>query len=175
MKSYKEIEKKYTPKEIAESFVFPNDLNKVQREQSLNSFREWRKGNETNRTTESKLKIQLLQLKFLMEDYIKQVDYKNDYNFSYFLKEYIIRLEKKNKDFAEEIDIDPTELSQIINKHRAPNEKLIIRLEIHSNRNFPAIMWFKLIEKEKVFQLEHDTKLRISENKHVKSRLAFSL
>ncbi|HMG82895.1 MAG TPA: hypothetical protein VK559_07655 [Ferruginibacter sp.] len=175
MKSYKEIEKKYTPKEIAESFVFPHDLNKVQREQSLDNFRKWRKENEAKRTVEGKLKIQLLQLKFLMEDYIQQMDYKKDYNFSYFLKEYIIRLEKKNKDFAGEINVDPTELSQIINKHRAPNEKFIIRLEIHSNKNFPAIMWFKLIEKEKVFQLEHDTKLRTSENKHVKSRLAFSL
>ena len=27
MKSYKEIEKKYQPEEIAESYIFPNDLD----------------------------------------------------------------------------------------------------------------------------------------------------
>jgi hypothetical protein len=174
MKSYKEIAKKYKPEEIVESFIFPNDLNKTQKEQVLDNFRTWRKKNELKRTTESKLITQLLQLRFLMEDYIKESGYKKNYDFSYFLKEYITRLEKKNKDFANEIDVDPTELSQIINKHRPPNEKFIIRLEIHSNKNFPAIIWFKLIEKEKTFQLLNNIQLRASENKHVKSRLDFT-
>lgn len=174
MKSYKEIAKKYKPEEIAESFVFPNDLNKDQREQSLDGFRSWRKKNEANRTIESKLITQLLQLRFVMEDYIREIGYKKDYDFSYFLKEYINRLEKKNKDFAKEIDVDPTELSQIIHKHRPPNEKFIIRLEIHSNKNFPAIIWFKLIEKERAFELLNNSHLRASESKHVKSKLNFT-
>jgi hypothetical protein len=59
-------------------------------------------------------------------------------------------------------------LSQIINQHRQPTEKLIIRLEIHSNKNFPALLWFKLIEKEKAYKLIHDKELRERERKHVK-------
>lgn len=174
MKLYKEITKKYKPEEIAESFVFPNDLNSVERKQSLESFRTWRKTNDLSRSLKSKLITQLLQLRFVMEDYIKQGDYKEKYDFSYFLKEYIYRLEIKNKEFADEIDVDPTELSQIINKHRPPNEKFIIRLEIHSNSNFPAIIWYKLIEKERVFHLSNNQQLRISESKHVKSKLDFT-
>lgn len=175
MKSYKEIARKYKPEEIAESFVFPNDLKGIQKEQVLDGFRKWRKKNDLKRSSRSRLITQLLQLRFLMEDYIKESNYKKDYDFSYFLKEYIIRLEKKNKDFANEIDVDPTELSQIINKHRPPNEKFIIRLEIHSNKNFPAIIWFKLIEKERAFELLHNTQLRTAESKHVKSRLDFTI
>ena len=67
-----------------------------------------------------------------MEDYVKQNEYKEDYDFSYFLNEYIDRLEIKMKEFAGEIDVKPTELSQIIHRHRFPSQKFIVRLEIHS-------------------------------------------
>jgi len=175
MKSYKELVKKYKASEMAESYVFPNELNKLEREQSLESFGEWRKKDKSKQTVETKLKIQLMQLKFLMEDYIKETGYRKEYDFSYFLKEYIIRLGKKHKEFAEEMNIDPTELSQIINKHRQPNEKFIIRLEIHSNKNFPAIIWYNLIQKEKTFELLTDQTLRNTERKHVKRKLSFTI
>jgi len=174
MKSYKEIEKKYTPEEIAESYVFENDLDSSQRAQSLEIFRNWRKNNESNRSSKSKIITKLLQLKFVMEDYILREEYKKDFDFSYFLVQYIDRLEIKKKEFANQIDVDPTELSQIINRHRSPSEKFIIRLEIHSNKNFPALFWFKVIEKEKIFQLQNDTNLRVSESKHVKPKLDFT-
>jgi len=116
----------------------------------------------------------LLQLRFLIEDYLETETFNKNYYFGFFLKEYIIRLEKKNNQFAEEINVNPTELSQIINKHRKPTEKLIFRLEIHSNRNFPALMWFKLLEKERAYELKHNKEIIDSEKKHVKPGLAFS-
>lgn len=174
MKSYKEIATKYKPGEIAESFVFPHELNKVERKQSLENFQAWRKKNELNRSAENRLIAQLLQLRFIMEDYLDKNSFKEDYNFGYFLKEYISRLEIKYKEFADEIDVNPTELSQIINRHRPPSEKLIIRLEIHSNKNFPAIIWYKLIEKERTYYLLHNNQLRTLESKHVKSKLNFT-
>jgi len=65
-------------------------------------------------------------------------------------------------------------LSQVINKHRKPTDKLIYRLEIHSNRNFPALMWFKLLEKERAYELLHNKGMIESEKKHVKRKLGFS-
>jgi len=109
-----------------------------------------------------------------MEDYIKQNEFKEDYDFSYFLNQYIDKLEIKMKEFAGEIDVKPAELSQIIHKHRFPNQKFIVRLEIHSNKNFPAVIWHKLIEKEKNYHLQNDTNLRVSQSKHVKSKLDFT-
>jgi plasmid maintenance system antidote protein VapI len=91
------------------------------------------------------------------------------------LKEYIIRLEKKNNKFASEINIDPTELSQVINRRRRPTEKLIFRLEIHSNRNFPALMWFKLLEKDRAYELKHHKEIIDKERKNVKEQLGFSI
>jgi len=174
MKSLKEIEKEYSPEEIAESTVFPGTKDSKGREAELSEFRKYRKNISDKQSEKSKLISQLLQLRFLIEDYLKTETFNKNYYFGFFLKEYIIRLDKKNNQFAEEINVNPTELSQIINKHRKPTEKLIFRLEIHSNRNFPALMWFKLLEKERAYELMHNKEIIDSEKKHVKRGLAFS-
>jgi len=174
MKSFKDTEKEYTPEKIAESLVFPGTKTPTEREAVLSEFRKFRKKITDTQTKESKTISKLLQLKFLMEDYLNTGTYNKNFCFGYFLKEYIQRLGKKNKEFAQEIGADATELSQVINRHRKPSEKLIFRLEIHSNRNFPAIIWFKLLEKEQVYELLHNRNLIDNEEKHVKQRLAFS-
>ncbi len=174
MKSYKEIEKQYTSEEIAESIVFPGTKDPQEREAQLSDFRAFRKKIANKQSEKSKLISQLLQLKFLIEDYLKTDTFNKNYYFGYFLKEYITRLEKKNNQFADEINVNPTELSQVINKHRKPTEKLIFRLEIHSNRNFPALMWFRLLEKERAYELQHDKSIIDSEKKNVRGKLAFS-
>ncbi|MHA4811485.1 hypothetical protein ACX0G9_25520 [Flavitalea flava] len=175
MKSLKNIEKEYTPEEIAESFVFPGPKAPKEREALLETFRQHRKKVSDKQSGKTKLISQLLQLKFLIEDYIKSEKLNKDYSFGYFLKEYITRLEKKNKQFADEINVDPAELSLVINKHRQPTEKLIFRLEIHSNRNFPALMWFKVLEKDRAYELKHHREIIDSEKKNVKQMLEFSL
>ncbi|TDW97438.1 hypothetical protein [Dinghuibacter silviterrae] len=175
MKSSKNIEKEYTPEEIAESFVFPGPKASPERDAMLEAFREHRKKVSEKQSERTKLIAQLLQLKYLIEDYIKSDHLSKEYTFGYFLKEYISRLEKKNNQFAEEINVDPAELSQVINKRRKPTEKLIFRLEIHSNRNFPALMWFRLLEKDRAYELKHHREIIDSEKKNVKQRLAFSL
>ncbi|SHM72603.1 hypothetical protein SAMN05444266_110124 [Chitinophaga jiangningensis] len=175
MKTYKEIEKKHTKKEIAESLVFPGPKDPVERENVLTALREIRKQKKQEQTEESKLIFQLLQLKYEIEDYLNADTPSKNYYFGYFLKEYIIRLEKKYKEFASEIDVNPTELSQIINRHRNPTDKIIYRLEIHSNRNFPALLWFRILEKQREYELIHDASIVNSEKGHVKKQLSFSL
>lgn len=174
MKSYNDIVKKHSPKEIAESIVFPDTRNKQERAAVLDAFQKFRKKLSQNQSEESRVIAQLLQLRFVIEDYIKDESFNDEYYFGYFLREYIGRLEMKNKDFAQDIDIDPTELSQVLNKHRKPTEKLILRLEIHSNKNFPAVMWFRLLEKERIYELSVNKSIIDNERKHVKHRLSFS-
>ena len=175
MKSLKDIEKEYTPAEIAESFVFPGPKDPKDRQAIVEAFRQHRKKVSDKQSAKTKLISQLLQLKFLIEDHIKSEKFNKNYSFGYFLKEYITCLEQKNKQFAAEISVDPAELSQVINKRRLPTEKLIFRLEIHSNRNFPALMWFKLLEKDRAYVLKHNRGIIDSEKKNVKRRLEFLL
>jgi len=76
---------------------------------------------------------------------------------------------KINKHFAEDIHIEETELSQILNNHRAPSEKTIVRIGLQSG--IPALYWYKLIEKQKEHALETDLLLHESEAKYVKNKL----
>ncbi len=160
--------------EVTEDFVTP-PLSAQQRKEALESVAEYRQKSKMNVSLQERQKSQLLQLRYLMEDYIKTLPYDTRYYFGYFLQEYISRLGRKNKEFAEEIGIEPTELSQLINRHRYPNDKIIVRLELHSNKNFPAIMWFRLLEKEKSFELLNNIELRNAERVHIKHKLDYSL
>ncbi|WP_343631742.1 helix-turn-helix transcriptional regulator [Fluviicola sp.] len=163
---------KYTGKELAESFVFRNKLTPAQKEAAKKELNAKRQELGQATTAKEMLLSRLLQLKYQMEDYLANSDYDNARTFGFFLKGYLEMLNKKNKEFAADIDINQTELSQIINNHRSPSEKVIIRLELHSNKIIPAIMWHKLVEKEKEYQLMHDSELRAREKSHVRNALA---
>ncbi len=166
-------EKNFTNKELAEAHIFPAEeqLN----EQEEKQFWELRRKRLRETSPEQKLLSKILQLKFQMEDHLHEDNYDKEVNFGYFLRAYINSLGRKNKDFAEEIDVTPTELSQLINNHRIPNNEILVRLELHSNNNIPAITWYKLLEKEKEYELMSNLKLRKEESKHVKRKLEFSL
>jgi len=160
--------------EIREAIVAPGSLKGEGRGEMLESFRSIRKKIAEDYTIEDEQIARFLQLKFLIEDYLSSELFTNHYFFGYFLKEYISRQDKRSKDFAWEIDVDPAELSLIINRHRKPTEKLIFRLDIHSNRNFPAQLWFKVLEKDREIELLRNTQLIEREKKHVKRKLSFS-
>ena len=133
-----------------------------------------RKNTQEHMKAEDKLVLQLLQLKFQLENYIEGTQYHPEKNFGYFLKEYIDILGIRRKLFAEAISIDETMLSQLINMHRIPPDYISIRLELHSNGIIPADYWFRLAEKEKEHEIKTDKKLREKEKKFV-HRLTISL
>lgn len=68
MRSFNEIEKKLTPKEIAEALVFPMSTDSNEREKMISAFKGIRKRYLENQSEESKMIVKLLQLKFLIED-----------------------------------------------------------------------------------------------------------
>jgi plasmid maintenance system antidote protein VapI len=115
----------------------------------------------------------MLSLKYMIRNYIRSDQHDSNKGFAFFLKEYIRRQDKKNSEFAKEISISAVELSQLVNKHRDPNLKIIVRLAAHSNQNFPAIMWFNLYSKDKTVELLENEKLRETQKKYVKKVLGF--
>ena len=149
-------------------------LSPKEKEEGYEAMRAFKAERISKRTKEDDLKIRMLQLKYLIEDYIQSDRYDSKYSFAYFLREYIQRQNKKNSEFAKEISVSAVELSQLVNNHRDPNLKIIVRLEAHSNKNFPAIMWFSLYSKDKSVELIQNDELRESERKYVKKVLQFS-
>jgi transcriptional regulator with XRE-family HTH domain len=169
------LKAKYTFRELSEDFVFRTKLPAEEKKNSDALLRELRKKDRAKATPKELLLSRLLQLKYQMEDYLINDDYKSEQSFGFYLREYLTSLNMKFKDFAEDISIDKTELSQILNDHRRPSEKIIIRLEIHSAKAIPAIMWFKLLEKEKEHEFLTNTVIRKQEGKYVKNRLRLSI
>lgn len=174
MKTEKKLQK-YSPEELAESFVFPLEQTKAEQEADARILKKLREEKADHLPRERRLLFRILQLKFQMEDYIKKADYNVELTFGHFLKEYIEILYSKRKDFARDLDIEPAELSQIINRHRKPKTEIIVRLDIHSANVISARIWLKVLEKEKEFELLNNSQLWEKEKKRVKNGLELSL
>lgn len=162
----------YTPSELAEALVYPVNLTPAQQKQASKQLAAARKKTEKNLTEEDRLISGLFQLKFQMEDYIQSKEFDPDFTFSHFLKRYVELLRVKRKEFAKEISIDETLLSQFINQHRMLPEYMAVRLEIHSNNSIPATYWFKVVEKQREYELRTNNALRKRERKYVHRKLA---
>lgn len=168
------LNKKYTDKELADSFVFRDELSSKEKKQSNDELREARNKLRSKVTSKQLLLASLLQLKYQIEDYLKNPNYDAKLSFGFFLRAYLETLNKKHKEFASDISIKETELSQMLNHHRNPSEKIIIRLEIHSNKIIPAITWFKLLEKQREHEIQTNISLRVRERNNVNNILKVS-
>jgi hypothetical protein len=162
---------KHSPQELAEAVVFPVTLTPTQQKEASEQLAAARKKGRQVMSDNDRLSLKIFQLKFQLEDYITNREFNPGLTFGYFLKQYVDLLEVKRKEFADDISIDETLLSQFINLHRMPPDYMAIRLEIHSNNAIPATYWFKLVEKQKEYELSIDKEIRRKENKFVHRRL----
>ena len=165
---YNALAERYSPEELANSFVFPAHLTKKQKEEADIALSEVLKQRRAEMSREYQLKGTLLQLRFQIEDYLNDLHYDKRKTFGYFLKSYIDGLKKRQNEFADEINVKPTELSQYINNHRRPPQNIIIRLELHSRNMIPATDWYRLLEKETLHELGTNKILRREEKKFIK-------
>jgi hypothetical protein len=168
-------ENKFTIDELADSVISPNSLTREERKLADAELAEARRKNKEGITGDQQLYAKVLQLRFLMEDYAKSEVFDKELSFASFLRKYIRLNYKVNKKFANDISLKEAELSLILNRHRLPNEKTIVRLELHSNNMIPAISWYRVLEKEKEHELQSNTAFKEKQNKHVKNRLHFEL
>lgn len=166
--------KKYTDKELAEAHVFHPDLPDEDIREADKEFSARRVEQLKKRSEEDRYYARIMQLKYLMEDYIETEEYREEYTFGYFLREYIHSLNKSISVFSDDIGLHNTKLSRLLNNRDEPNDKILVRLEVHSGNTIPAIVWFRLIEKERGRILENNQQLRREESRHVKRKLEFT-
>lgn len=166
----KKTSEKLSAKELAESFVFRNNLSpkaKLKEAEAIKAAREAFKNEKDHSTS---LRLKLLQLKYQMEDFINKPSDENS-SFGSFLKQYIEAIDIKQVQLAQDISIDKTYLSQLINSHRSPSEDVMIKLEIHSGNLIHAVIWYKLAEREKEIEISTNQVLRQKAKKEVKPLL----
>lgn len=169
----KENRAKYSPEELVDAVVFKNPILEKERLKATEELTKARLKNRKNQSESHRLYSKILQLRFLMEDYVASNIYDENQTFASFLKKYIKLLYKSNKAFAEDIDLKQTELSLVLNEHRLPTAKMFIRLEIHSNNAIPALSWYKVVEKQRAYVLENDKEFKQEQKKFVKNCLEF--
>jgi plasmid maintenance system antidote protein VapI len=118
-------------------------------------------------TDETKSSLTAFSVKFRIESSLKEETFNPEHTFGYFLKMYVELMEKKRKEFAQEISIDETLLSQLINGHRLPPKYITIRLELHSGNRIPADHWLRLVSRQESYEIVNDKKLRKKEKPFV--------
>jgi len=165
--------RKHTTKELAESYIFPDTLTGQEKEKADRDFLALRMQALSKRTDEQKLYADILQFKYKLEDYINSPVYDTHFTFGYFLSQYLRILNKKQKDFAKEIDLHDTRLNRILKDVDEPNKQLVYRLECHSARLIPALSWWRLMEKAFEFELLNDKETQKKEYARVKNKLVF--
>ena len=110
-----------------------------------------------NLSKDAIIHAKLMQLKLKMETFVKKPIEDNCNYFSEFLETYVDIIYSKRSVFANDIDITPVKLSQVINNHRTPSDEFILKLMIHSENVYKSIcdfnskIWFQVFFHEKLY------------------------
>ena len=166
---YKKLKAQYTEEELVEAFVFPGDYSPEEEAEAQRQMAEFRKKRLMEMTGEEKVFSNLMRIKYQMQHYVGSPGYDDNRKFANFLEDYLIAVNRKQKEFAEDIDIHPARLSRIMNDKEKIGKSLAYRLEKHSGKLIPAILWWKLAQKEVEYEIQTDSVNREKEGKKVKN------
>jgi hypothetical protein len=148
--------KKKPINEDAEYGVDSRYHSKKEREADAEVLMEARLKKMKGLSREDIIRARLMQLKLKMEEYLHKPAYNQRNMFSEFLRNYIDTIYSKRSNFADDIDITPVNLSQIINNHREPKEEFLMKLMIHSEKMYKNVcefqqqIWYEVYYREKL-------------------------
>ncbi len=167
-KQYNELLAKYGAAELAASFVFPVKQPKKQKAETDKVLSLALKQSRALAKPHDRLNARLMQLRFMIDDYLKEMRFEKQKTFGFFLKLYMRSWNKRQNQIAREISIPATVLSQYTNGFRKPSHDVLVRLELHSNNIIPAASWYQLLQKEELHNLKADKSLRLQQKEFVK-------
>jgi plasmid maintenance system antidote protein VapI len=162
---------KVTQAELDGDVFIGVELTPAQKKEASRRLAEIREKSKKEMTEEVRVSLIQYGMRGRIDDYIVTEKYDPAKSFGNFLKEYVDKIPTKRKDFAEQIGIDESLLSQLINGHRLPPDYMTIRLEIHSDNRIPAGHWYKLITMEKEHYIKTDQEIRKKQRKFVHNPL----
>ncbi|MFH0758678.1 MAG: hypothetical protein V2B15_15420, partial [Bacteroidota bacterium] len=152
-------------------------LSKQERKEESEAILKAREARFRARTEHERKVASLLQLKYQMEEFLKNPVPGSGSYFTKFLNFYVDTLYKKRKDFASDLSIDPIVLSQVLNNHRDPQETFMHRLIIHTRGAYEKVcefnleLWPRVFYQDKVHRfLSTQHMVRESEEKYVTTR-----
>lgn len=165
---YEKLSKQYSKEELVEAFVFPTDMTEEERKQADQELWEHRRQQLLSRKPEEKIYSNMLRLKYELEDYVFSNAYHKEQSVSFYLKDYMKAIDRNQKELSEDIDVHRTRMSRILNGKERLSLSIAYRLEIHSGETIPAILWWKLVQKEIEQEILHGTEEKQKEQNRVK-------
>ncbi|BDS13364.1 hypothetical protein [Aureispira anguillae] len=120
---------------------------------------------------EDRILADVMRLRFLIEDYLKEDGFSFEKTFGKYLEEYIRILKKPRREIAKDLAIHYTKLSRIINDKEEPNIELCYRLEKHAGNLIKTKTWWKLMIKKQEFIISEDDVTRQVEQDKVKNSI----
>jgi plasmid maintenance system antidote protein VapI len=158
---------KVTQAELDGDVFIGVELTPAQKKEAAAYLAAARKKSQQEMTEEVRVNLNQISIRGRIDDCLQKEKYDPEMSFAYWLKKYVDVLDIKRKDFAQQIGIDETLLSQLINGHRLPPDYIAIRLEIHSDKLIPADRWYKLVSLEKQHYIKTDQEIRKKQRKYV--------
>ncbi|RYM34994.1 addiction module antidote protein, HigA family [Brumimicrobium glaciale] len=123
--------------------------------QEFNEFQAILLNKSRERSNEQKRTIELLALKFKMEDYLNSKD-KHSKKVGDFIKAYLKAFDIRQYKFAEYIGIKPSNLTKLIKGERSLNHELALILgSIFGN---DPMLWLDIQDKNKLYELSKNKK-----------------
>ncbi len=159
--------------EMAEAYIYPHGLTAAEKTTADAELKTLRLQRLKQMSAEEKMYGNLLGLKYQMEDYLKRGAFSEKCSFGAFLKSYLQVLNKNPKEFAAEISLPLTTLNYLMEDKKDPSPELVFRLERHSGRVIPALLWWKLAARKVENNIQKDTLTRKKEAAKVKNELQF--
>ena len=135
------------------------NLSDMQIRENSNAILKARELRLMSRSNHDIMLARLLQLKLKIDDYLNSPYFDLQDSFSSFLRMYVDIIYDKRKNFAIDMSIKPLLLSQVLNNHRDPQEKFMLRLIVHSENSFKEVcefdqkIWYRIFYKEKVSKI----------------------
>lgn len=170
-KIYQELSKKFTDEEIAEAMLIPQDLTEKEKEAANEEMRRIRLKLLSEQTEEQRIFSDLLRFKYQLEDYLKKGVFNEEKTFGNYLNEYVRILKKTKKELANDLSTHYTRMSRIFNDKEDPNVELTYRLERHSGKLIPAVLWWKILIKKQEFEIKKNQESREQEWSKVRNAL----
>lgn len=165
---YGDLRKEYTVEEIANFAMIPSEVGEEASKQAREEFAALRMKRRAEMSEQDRLLSGLLSIKYQIKKYIDSRYFDASIKFGELLVKYLELVGRKQKEFADDIDIHPSRLSRILKGKEKIGKKLAFRLEKHSGEIIPAIYWWKLMQKEIEQEILTEASLKVEEKKHVK-------
>jgi plasmid maintenance system antidote protein VapI len=170
-KIYQKLKKKFTDEEIVDAAIIPADLSEEEHKKAQEEIGALRMKMLKETSEEERILADVMRLRFLMENYIKEDSFSFEKTFGKYLGEYIRIIKKSRSEIADDLAIHYTKLSRIINDKEEPNIELCYRLEKHSGNLIKTKNWWKLIVKKQEFIIAEDEETKQIEQDKVKNSI----